>query len=207
MNWNGFEVLEDYVQHRISEFDNIDRERKDELIRLSGLIRKGLSQDDAVQLIFICTHNSRRSHMGQLWAQLAAKHYNIARIRCFSGGTRTTAFDPRAVKALQNAGMKIVLLETSSNPSYSVTFCTDMEPMTVFSKKYADPPNPTTGFIAVITCSEADKACPVVFGASSRCTIRYVDPKAFDGTPEEEGQYAGRSRQIAREMLFLLSVV
>ncbi|MBW2160612.1 MAG: hypothetical protein JRH14_11750 [Deltaproteobacteria bacterium] len=37
-----------------------------------------------------------------------------------------------------------------------------------FSKTYDDPGNPAEGFVAVMTCSEADEACPVVSGAALR---------------------------------------
>jgi arsenate reductase len=36
-----------------------------------------------------------------------------------------------------------------------------------------------------MTCSEADKNCPIVLGALDRISLPYNDPKEADGTPEE----------------------
>jgi hypothetical protein len=58
-----------------------------------------------------------------------------------------------------------------------------------------------------MTCSAADKACPIVFGADARIAIPFDDPKAFDGTDQEAAKYDERCRQIAREMLYVFSRV
>jgi hypothetical protein len=145
--------------------------------------------------------------MCQLWAALAAWYYGIEWVECFSGGTEATAFNPSAVKAMRDAGMAISTRDASPNPRYEVTFREQMVPLVVFSKKYSDPPNPTSGFVAVMTCSDADEACPIVHGSSARVTLTYEDPKLFDGTAEEEVRYAERCNQVAREMLFLFSSV
>ena len=207
MDWSGFEVLGDYVKERITEFDQIHVERKEALKQVAIEVRAHTASHHHAEIVFICTHNSRRSHMGHLWAQLAAGYYGIGYISCYSGGTEATAIYPRAVKALEEAGMTIERMDHSHNPFYRVTFPGLKNEITVFSKKYTDPPNPTDGFIAVMTCSEADEACPIVSGATSRYAIRYEDPKAYDGTHEESVRYKERLQQISREMLFLFSNV
>lgn len=207
MKWAGYETLNGYTRQRKKEFNQITEERKKQLERLAKAIRHDLDLECSADLIFICTHNSRRSHMGQLWALVAAYEYEIIGIRCFSGGTEATAFNPRAVRALNKAGLVMEQLDEDSNPEYLVILPGDEEGIRVFSKSYEDPPNPTKNFIAVMTCSDADEACPVVTGASSRHSITYGDPKDFDGTPEEENKYEERSQQIAREMFYLFSRV
>ncbi|MEN8203270.1 MAG: protein-tyrosine-phosphatase [Bacteroidota bacterium] len=205
--WEGFEVLSQYAGQRTKEFKLITEERKVQLNRLAKAVRLDLDLECSADLVFICTHNSRRSHMGQVWALLAAYYYEIIGIRCFSGGTEATAFNPRAVNALEMTGLEIEQLDDGSNPEYMLSFPGEEEGFRAFSKKYEDPPNPTKDFIAVMTCSAADEACPVVTGASSRHSITYEDPKDYDGTPEEEVKYDERSRQIAREMFYLFSRV
>ena len=205
MNWVDFKVLREYVEKRITEFPLIDNDRKSVLTHLAGDIQRGLISNGQAQLIFICTHNSRRSHWAHLWAQLAAGFYEVERVFFYSGGTEATAFNQRAVKALQDAGMQIVRLDARSNPVYQVNFPGCMDGIKTFSKIYSDLPNPMEGFIAVMTCADADEACPVVHGAVTRHAIPYVDPKTSDGTPEESVLYDDRCRQIAREMLFLFN--
>lgn len=205
MTLNGFKVLRDYVEERISEFDLIPVERKEALDRLGAQIQQLITSRQKVELIFICTHNSRRSHMGHLWAQLAASYFKIQDVFCYSGGTEATALNQMAVNVLKNAGMRINLVENSSNPIYRVYLPGQNEEIAAFSKEYTDPPNPTEGFIAVMTCFDADEACPIVHGARSRHAIPYEDPKRYDGTSEEKARYAERCAQISREMLYLFS--
>jgi hypothetical protein len=55
-----------------------------------------------------------------------------------------------------------------------------------------------------MTCSSADKGCPLVYGSDARFSVPYVDPKVSDGTPEEAATYDARLRQIGTEMLYVM---
>jgi hypothetical protein len=79
--------------------------------------------------------------------------------------------------------------------------------MECFSKVYSEPPNPKSGYCAVMTCLQADQACPVVAGAALRVALPYDDPKAYDGTAAESARYDERCRQISREMLYVFRLV
>ncbi len=204
MDWKGFESLQEYVAERRGEFDMIPVARKKKLEVLAALISQ--SRGGELNLIFICTHNSRRSHMAHLWAALGAEIYGAESVFCFSGGTEATAFNSQAVSAIKAAGFKVSTKIPGANPIYLVSYPGATKGERVFSKKYTDPPNPSRLFHAVMTCSDADEACPVVTGASSRFAITYEDPKVFDGTPQAKEAYAERSSQISREMLFLFSL-
>jgi protein-tyrosine-phosphatase len=191
----------------MADLDLIPTERRATLDELATFIAERRRAGEQAELIFICTHNSRRSHMAQLWAQTAAHYFGLDHVATYSGGTEATAFNPRAVAALERAGFAIEATSAGENPVYAVRFIADMEPMTCFSKVYDQPPNPTAGFCAVMTCGEAEAACPIVFGAAARISLPYDDPKAADGTAEEEAVYDERCRQIAREMLYAFSRV
>mgnify|MGYP002043178105 CR=1 FL=1 len=78
-------------------------------------------------------------------------------------------------------------------------------PITNFSKMYDTAPNPNEGFIAVMTCSDADINCPAIFGCIARIPIPYEDPKISDGTKHEISSYDERCRQISRELLYVFS--
>ncbi len=58
-----------------------------------------------------------------------------------------------------------------------------------------------------MTCSQADKRCPIVAGAAARIALPFDDPKEFDGTPLERSKYDERCQQIARELLFVFAEV
>ncbi len=168
-------------------------------------LAQAIAAHEGLQATFVCTHNSRRSHLSQIWAQAAAWHYGLDDVATFSGGTEATAFNPRAVAALQRAGFTIEAEDPEAhNPVYRVTFDDDHPAMRCFSKCYADPCNPDSDFAAVMTCADADDACPLVEGATHRFAITYVDPKEADGTSTEAATYDQRCAQIAREMLWVM---
>jgi len=144
--------------------------------------------------------------MAQIWAAASAAHYEIPGVASYSGGTEATAFHPNAVDAIRRAGF-VVDDPGGENPRYEVRFSEATAPVHCFSKVYDDPANPQKDFAAVMTCSQADAACPVVHGAALRVPITYEDPKAADGSPEEPAVYDERCRQIGREMLYLMSRV
>jgi hypothetical protein len=199
--------LRAYIDNRISEFHMITPERTAALRRLAEYTRNRSTTAGGAQLTFICTHNSRRSHLSQVWAQTAAAWYSVANVATFSGGTEATAFNPRAAAALERAGFQVRIVREGKNPVYEVSRDDSSPPRQVFSKVYNEEPNPGEGFGAVMTCSQADEACPVVFGSDYRVSIPYDDPKEFDGSAAEAAGYDERCRQISREMLYLFSHV
>ena len=111
---------------------------------VSHAIKSGATAD----LIFVCTHNSRRSHMSQLWAQAAALSQGLD-IKAYSAGTETTAFNPRAVKALKTHGFQIdesnEVLD-DGNIVYDVDFGEGHPTVKNFSMKISDPSNLDRGF-------------------------------------------------------------
>jgi protein-tyrosine-phosphatase len=195
--------LYSYIEESIDLFNSISPERKERLVEIAQYLKND-NNSPKIELTFICTHNSRRSHLSQVWAQTAAEWYVLKNVQTYSGGTESTAFNPRAVAALSRAGFLIDKGE-GENPKYSVAFGSEVEPMICFSKKYDHPENPQKGFIAIMTCSDADRNCPVVSGSSARFSIPYIDPKVSDGTTEEAATYDERCRQISVEMLYLMS--
>ncbi len=97
-----------YLNDRVKEFVAIPSDRKADLAKVADYVRKQLAKPEPARLTFICTHNSRRSHLSQIWAQVAAEYYGLDGVETYSGGTEATAFNPRAVAAMQRCGLKIV---------------------------------------------------------------------------------------------------
>lgn len=200
-------ALQQTVEQLIKEFNEIPPERRDILQELTQFVQKKVDNKLPVYLNFICTHNSRRSHLSQIWAQTAAYYYSIPEVFCFSGGTEATAFNPRAVKAMQQAGFIIDVSQDGTNRVYDVKYTSAVPGIKAFSKKYDDPFNHNKDFAAVMTCSHADENCPIVLGAVARIPLRYEDPKNFDDTPQEAAKYTERVHQIGREILYAFSQV
>jgi len=197
------ETLNTYISNSLDQTELIPEERRQILDEIASTIRAQLQKNGTVNLNFICTHNSRRSHLSQIWAQTAAAYFGIENIYAYSGGTESTAFNPRAVAAIQRAGFQVEKTTASANPVYHTRYSAQHPPLTNFSKVFDQAPNPSEGFIAVMTCDDADKKCPAVFGCDARIALTYKDPKAFDGTDRETLAYDERCRQISREQLYI----
>ncbi len=194
--------LASYIQQLLPEVDHLPQNRMEILDQLVSYCTSKLQEKSELNLLFICTHNSRRSHFSQIWAQVAAYYYGFEHIKTFSGGTATTAFNERAVAALERTGM-IIKNPGGENPHYEVRFAEKADPIVAYSKKFDDAPNPDKNFCAVMTCSSADADCPVVFGADDRVALLYVDPKESDGTAVESATYDERCLQIATELFYV----
>ncbi len=199
------------IEYKISELkineDSITEERKELLLSFAKYISDKVIEEKSINLIFICTHNSRRSTMAQIWAQAAAEYYRIPNVQCYSGGTEATAFNSNAVKAVEDGGFLVMKTVASDNPNYLVSYSDSKEPIICFSKIYSDSFNPQKDFAAIMTCSDADANCPMVFGAEARFPVKYDDPKEFDGTALESQKYKERFEQIGIEMLFVFKNV
>ncbi len=187
------------IRSLTSTFEIISHERIAKLRELSGYLRE--QRERPLRLNFICTHNSRRSHLAMVWAGVAAVRYGYPDVQVFSGGTESTAFFPEAVAALERAGFRIDR-SGGANPRYRVTYSTGAPPLVCYSKRFDDPVNPARDFAAVIMCSDAEAGCPLIKGADQRIFLPYDDPKVADGTGEMQQRYDERTAEIGREILY-----
>lgn len=187
------------------DFDSISNERKTELEILIQFIQSKRNNEARILLNFICTHNSRRSQLSQVWAKVASEFYGI-KISSYSGGTEATAFNERAIESLERFGFQIKQ-DGAVNPKYSINWKEGSEGVVAYSKRYDDAENPTQDFAAIMTCSHADENCPFVLGCEKRIPIRYQDPKFYDDTPLESAFYDYRSFEIASEMFYVFSKI
>jgi len=191
-----------------ADFDHITTERKNSLNQLSKYLVQEYQQGLTPKAIVICTHNSRRSHMGQIWLSIAADYYGLPKIESFSGGTEATAFNPRAVHATKEIGLQVTSDNLDdANPTYQIKWNEDMPPYLCFSKRFDSSPNPKKAFAAIMVCTEADEACPIVPGVAFRLTLPFHDPKAYDDTPLEGEKYMERCLNIGQEFLFVMHQV
>jgi arsenate reductase len=200
-----FEKVQKKCLELIQQFDSISNDRKAILLQLSVYIQAKIDSNLPIQLMYVCTHNSRRSHFGQIWSAVATDFYSIPQVSTFSGGTESTAFHPNAIQALTDIGFEIFSADlTNENPKYTVQFGENLQTV-CFSKVYDDSVNPANAFAAIMTCSDAEENCPLIPDVELRVSTTYDDPKAFDGTAMESEKYTERSNQIALETLFVFS--
>ena len=201
-----FQKIRILSQELIDNFDQIPFERKELLKSLGLYIQEKYDVNEIINLVYICTHNSRRSHFGQVSATLAAAYYNIDKVRVFSGGTETTSMHPNATNALEQLGFEIDSDSDAKNPKYNIKFG-EFQSTVCFSKKYDDVCNPSSTFVAIMTCSDAEQNCPFITGVALRVGTTYEDPKKSDGHPNQQQVYLETFKQIATETLYAFSLV
>lgn len=205
--------METAIYPKIVEFLNsldanqVPTERAAVLKELAHQVKERLEQGLPIELRFICTHNSRRSHFAQIWAQVIAEHNQGHGITFSSAGTEITALNQQVVHTLIRQGFEISVPKQRLNPKYEIQYADNVESILAFSKNLQEESLLKSNFIAIMTCSEADQGCPFVPGALSRVALPFVDPKIADGTAEEEKVYLERSIQIAREMKLLFQYI
>lgn len=197
-----FPRLQTYLEAAISYIDIESSPRKPELERLARWLSEKQAVDTPAHLTVICTHNSRRSHLGQFWLAAAAALYG-AKLDAHSGGTEATACHPNTLAALERAGAVVTRISEDGNPHWQIAFSPDTG-IEAWSKVYSDPANPQSGYAALMVCTDADEACPLVLGAEARFSLPYQDPKHADGTLEQEIIYDTASHTIAAEMAWLV---
>jgi len=200
-----FPELAAAIDDLLAASHEIESARRTPLAALAEIVVERLAAGKPARLVFICTHNSRRSHIAQIWAQAAADYFGLAGVETYSGGTEATAFHPNAVTAMARAGFRLERTGAGGNPTYRVQWRSHAG-ATAFSKMYDQPPNPAADFCAVMTCAEADQACPAVAGAAARIALPFTDPKAADGAPDQDAVYDARCRQIGGEMLYAFAL-
>lgn len=191
----------------IAGIAEIPEDRRKDLEELAAITARHLAADRAADLTFICTHNSRRSHLSQVLAQTAAYYYGVTGIHCHSGGTEATACNPRTIEAFKRAGFEVADTTGGNNPVYEIRIANNEEPLRAWSKVYNQDGNPTAGYVGVMTCTHADENCPIVVGAADRFSLPFVDPKEADDTPAEAATYDERLHQIGSEMFHFIAAV
>jgi protein-tyrosine-phosphatase len=200
--------LNNSIIELIKEFNLITETRKQELESLALVIDESLAKFGKAEITVICTHNSRRSQLAQLWIKVAAIHYGIKNIYTYSGGTEATSFNLRMVNALIEFGYKVKQLDENVNPKYHISLGEEDESRDIlYSKVYSENYNPQSNYIAVMVCSQADEGCPLVAGAFKRISLPYLDPKEFDDTEFESIKYLEKVKEIGIEMLYMISKI
>jgi len=203
--------LRAHADYLATTFDMIDPLHREAGEALARWIAANYEAGKPLHVTVVCTGNSRRSILGASMGNLAAAYYGMPEIRFHSGGTAPTAFNPRTVAALEAIGFEVEPTgkeaprgePKTENPSYRVFWGEGFETLE-FSKHYGDASNPQKGFAALMVCSEADEACPLVKGAALRLSMPYLDPKIYDGGAYESAKHAERRDDIGRLMLAVM---
>ena len=198
------ENLIGYCDELTGEYDAIPPSRREELIRISDYISGCRSNGKKTTILFVCTHNSRRSIYAQAWLYAASIYFDLDRIESLSGGTEASEVKDTVISTLKDAGFNVTGdNHKEGNPAYSLSAGEGIHGIILRSEIFSEVSGPGVGFAAVMVCSDADEACPIVPGAEARFPLHYDDPKSSDGTDSENERYTETCRRIAREIFFM----
>jgi arsenate reductase (thioredoxin) len=210
--------VREHADSLTASFDMIDESHRAAGLKLVDWIAKTYRPGTPLDVVVVCTGNSRRSILGATMGNVAAAYYGMPEIRFHSGGTAPTAFNSRTVKTLKEIGVEVEPTgkeaargePQTANPVYRIgwgspgdTAGPTME-ATEFSKHYDHPANPQNGFAALMVCGDADAGCPFVKGSALRVSMPYLDPKIYDGGSLESAKYGERRDDIGRLMLSVM---
>jgi len=197
---------EQFFKNALDEL-KIDTHRIQLLKSIAHFIAEELIANRKVNINYICTHNSRRSQLSQVWSSYAAYYFKLTEVKSFSGGTAVTAFFRNTVKTLQDVGFTFQISKFShENPVYAINYKNGINPIIGFSKLYDDTHNEKP-FIAITTCSNADENCPFIPDAIQRFHLPFNDPKAFDNTLIQSEKYLEANKQIAGEIHYIFKTI
>jgi arsenate reductase (thioredoxin) len=213
-----FVKLKEHADLLSTSYDMIDEPHRVAGRKLAEWISRNHRPGKPLDVVVVCTGNSRRSIMGAAMGNVAAAYYGMPEVRFHSGGTTPTAFNSRTVKALQAIGIEVVPTgqeaargeAATANPIYRIRWGSPGSPgeaameQNEFSKRYDDDANPKSEFAALMVCSDADEGCPVVRGSSLRVSMPYLDPKIYDGGSLEGAKYSERRDDMGRLMMSVM---
>jgi arsenate reductase len=201
-------ALMSYCESLPAEFANVPDSTGKMLREAGTYIIDHLDSGRETSISFVCEHNSRKSHLGQIWTQMAIQYYGIDSVKCYSGGTSPTYVNQRIIKALENAGFQISEKGIAGNgPKYYLDFGKPSGGFEIFSKRYDHPMNPDTNYMAITLCYNPEECCPITGGADEQLTIPYEDLQPYDNTPLETARYDEQCRNVARDMFYMMDFV
>jgi arsenate reductase (thioredoxin) len=192
-----YSAVEAYFRRARQESRDLPHVRQSNLRVCASILGRELRDRGRLDLMFICTHNSRRSQMSQLLAQALA-HETGLRLRAYSGGSEATAVSPAAARSLVRAGF---VLEGAER--FRARYAEGHE-LALSSKRWDDPANPRDGFVTITNCARVEESCPSIPGSHTRLALLYDDPRRADETPEEATVYDATRDLIARELASLI---
>jgi len=177
--------------------DSISKKRLEILNKILNETNKYTINKNYPNIIFICTQNSRRSQFAETWAHT----FNFIfkkNIKIYSGGTSKGKLNSRTINVLKTNGFKV---KKESN-KYFLNFSENYNSVPLHSK-HINELYLKDNFITIMTCSDADKNCPVISNSLSKILLSYEDPKKFDDTNQETNKYIETSQQIALELFYI----
>ena len=167
-------ALAQYIEARTTEFGLVETDRRLRLDAIASYVRSKVRQQRAASLLFLGRHNSRRSHLAQVWAQTVAAWCEVGVVISYSAGVQPTRLAPAAVDALRRAGFVVDLGQDPSTAK--VSFRADAPPMICYAKDYEALQVPQRNWCAVSVDAGVAAGFPALDEAEERVVLPLEDP-------------------------------
>ncbi len=167
---------------RIDSF-NPNQKRKKRLDNIASVINENLNKTRSI--VFLCTHNSRRSQICEVWGKVFAEIYR-KKININSAGAFKTVVHSQVYESIVKCGLVV-----------------DNKKEIFFDKKKFKLNSKTIdsltmkNFIAVMTCSNAEKSCPNDPRSIRNIKMFFNDPRIYDETDKMSREYLNTTTYIA----------
>ena len=145
-----------------------------------------MTDDKVYNVLFLCTHNSSRSIMGEV----ILNHVGHGRYRAFSAGSMPVAAPkPFALRTLQNLRFPTEGLRSKD------------------WSEFAQPDAPVMDFVFTVCDQAAGEICPVWPGQPITAHWGIEDPSQFKGTDEETlREFSRVAHTLKRRVELLISM-
>ena len=163
--------LDSYIQ----KIENFKPVKEEEEIIFNTINKLNSYLNLCRDIVFVCTHNSRRSIYCEVWGKIIANKYS-KNINFYSAGTKKTSVYGEVIKSFSRLGIKSKTLEEIQLDK----------------------------FICIFTCSKAERSCPIDTRSIVNIPLLFDDPKKFDGLKNERIEYQKTCSQIAEKINFIL---
>ena len=173
---------------RIDSF-NPNQKRKKRLDNIASVINENLNKTRSI--VFLCTHNSRRSQICEVWGKVFAEIYR-KKININSAGAFKTVVHSQVYESIVKCGLVV-----------------DNKKEIFFDKKKFKLNSKTIdsltmkNFIAVMTCSNAEKSCPNDPRSIRNIKMFFNDPRIYDETDKMSREYLNTTIYIAEELNYI----
>ena len=173
---------------RIDSF-NPNQKRKKRLDNIASVINENLNKTRSI--VFLCTHNSRRSQICEVWGKVFAEIYR-KKININSAGAFKTVVHSQVYESIVKCGLIV-------NNKKEIFF--DKKKFKLNSKTTDS--ITMKNFIAVMTCSDAEKSCPHDPKSIRNIKMFFNDPRIYDETDKMSREYLKTTTYIAEELNYI----
>ena len=184
-----------YMNKKFDEFfyrlNNFSPEikQKDRLELIANELNKKIKETNV--LVFLCTHNSRRSQICEVWGSIFSLIYK-KEILINSAGTIKTSVHKEIFNVLKKCGVSV-------NENEEIAFKNLLIKLKSKTLDQID----AKKFIAIMTCSDAEKSCPIDSRSVKNINMFFKDPKVYDNTKYMEEEYLKTNSNIAEELNYI----